>query len=64
MNIKPINNYKLVVADSVTDSRAGKGTALEMDDYKELLLDAETMFLATVLNCTKKIFILVKKKNL
>lgn len=60
---KPINNYKLIVADSVTDSRAGKGTALEMDDYKELLLDAETMFLATVLNCTK-IFILVKKKNL
>jgi hypothetical protein len=32
---KPINNYKLVVADSVADSRAGKGTALEMDDYKE-----------------------------
>ena len=53
---KPINNYKLVVADSVIDSRAGKGTALEMDDYKELLLDAETMFLATVLNCTKNIY--------
>ena len=27
-----------------------------MDDYKELLLDAETMFLATVLNCTKNIY--------
>lgn len=59
---KPINNYKLVVADSVVDSRAGKGTALEMDDYKELLLDAETMFLATVLNCTRNIYINKEKE--
>lgn len=59
---KPINNYKLVVADSVTDSRAGKGTALEMDDYKELLLDAETMFLATVLNCTRNIYVNKEKE--
>ena len=27
-----------------------------LDDYKELLLDAEIMFLATVLNCTKNIY--------
>ena len=60
---KPINNYKLVVADSVTDSRAGKGTALEMDDYKELLLDAELCFSQQFL-IVLKIFILAKKKNL
>ena len=59
---KPINNYKLVVADSIVDSRAGKGTALEMDDYKELRLDAETMFLATVLNCTRNIYISKEKE--
>lgn len=59
---KPINNYKLVVADSIADNRAGKGTALEMDDYKELLLDAETMFLATVLNCTRNIYINKEKE--
>lgn len=59
---KPINNYKLVVADSIADDRAGKGTALEMDDYKELSLDAETMFLATVLNCTRNIYINKEKE--
>lgn len=59
---KPINNYKLVVADSIADNRAGKGTALEMDDYKELLLDAETMFLATVLNCTRNIYVNKEKE--
>ena len=46
---------RILVSVSYTHLRAGKGTALEMDDYKELLLDAETMFLATVLNCTKNI---------
>lgn len=59
---KPINNYKLVVADSIADDRAGKGTALEIDDYKELSLDAETMFLATVLNCTRNIYINKEKE--
>ena len=51
-----------LVADSIADDRAGKGTALEMDDYKELSLDAETMFLATVLNCTRNIYINKEKE--
>lgn len=58
-----INNYKIVVADSVADSRAGKGTALEMDDYKELDLNAENILLATILNCTRNIY-LNKEKEL
>lgn len=58
----PINNYNIVVADSVVNSRAGLGTALEMDDYKNLLIDGDNMYIATVLNLTRNIYINKEKE--
>lgn len=61
-NYMPINTYNIVVGDSVINGRAGLGTALEMDDYKDLVIDGEHMYIATVLNLTRNIYINKEKE--
>lgn len=58
----PISNYNIVVGDSVINDRAGLGTALEMENYKNLNMDSQNMYIATVLNLTRNLYISKEKE--